>query len=114
MARVLSIQPFIPHGATHLSNSMYFALHLPPLLLLLLLAAVAFERPCHMGLRARIAGSLEQHMARLASLVGWAAAADSAALRGALLRLAVRAGGLGGGMSPFLVPLVRSWCCAWC
>jgi hypothetical protein len=60
-----------------------------------------------MALRARIASSLETHMARLAGLISFAAAADSRLLRGALLRLAVRAGSLGGGMSPFLVPLVR-------
>jgi hypothetical protein len=59
-----------------------------------------------MALRARIAASLECHMSRLAGLVSFAAAADSRLVRGALVRLAVRAGSLGGGMSPFLVPLV--------
>jgi hypothetical protein len=48
-------------------------------------------------------------MGRLAALISWAAAADSRLVRGALARLTVRAGGLGGGMSPFLVPLVRCY-----
>jgi hypothetical protein len=47
-------------------------------------------------------------MSRLAGLVSFAAAAGSRLVRGALVRLAVRAGSLGGGMSPFLVPLVSS------
>lgn len=68
--------------------------------------AVAFERPSHMLLRAKIASSLEAHMARLAGLVSFAASADSSLVRAALVRLAVKAGSLGGGMSPFLVPLV--------
>jgi hypothetical protein len=66
-----------------------------------------------MALRARIASSLEGHMSRLAGLVSFAAAAESRLVRGALVRLAVRAGSLGGGMSPFLVPLV-SHCFVFC
>eukprot|EP00878_Enallax_costatus_P046108 GHUV01055707.1.p1 GENE.GHUV01055707.1~~GHUV01055707.1.p1 ORF type:complete len:493 (+),score=162.63 GHUV01055707.1:465-1943(+) len=69
-------------------------------------AAVAFDRPTHMQLRSKIAGSCECHMAALADLVSWGAAAESKLVRAALVRLCVKAGSLGGGMSPFLVPLL--------
>lgn len=59
-----------------------------------------------MQLRSRIASSCEAHMSALAELVSWGAAAESKLVRAALVRLYVRAGSLGGGMSPFLVPLV--------
>lgn len=50
-------------------------------------------------------------MAALAELVSWGAAAESKLVRAALVRLCVRAGSLGGGMSPFLVPLVSILAC---
>lgn len=59
-----------------------------------------------MQLRSKIAGSCELHMAALAELVSWGAAVESKLVRAALVRLCVKAGSLGGGMSPFLIPLV--------
>jgi hypothetical protein len=59
-----------------------------------------------MQLRAKIAPSLEAHMAALAQLVGWGATAECRLVRAALVRLCVRAGSIGGGMGPFLAPLV--------
>lgn len=46
-------------------------------------------------------------MGQLSSLVIFGASAESRLVRAALVRLCARAGGIGGGMSPFLVPLVR-------
>lgn len=62
-----------------------------------------------MQLRAKIAPSLEAHMSPLAQLVGWGALAECRLVRAALVRLCVRAGSIGGGMGPFLAPLVGNW-----
>jgi hypothetical protein len=68
--------------------------------------AAGYPPPSCIQLRANIAASLEQQMAALKRVVEFAVASDNKLVRAALVRLCVKASGTGGGMAPFLAPLL--------
>lgn len=65
-----------------------------------------FDAPTHMVLRGTIARGFENQMEPLKRAVAFGISSESRVVRCALVRMCAKASGLGGGMAPFLAPLI--------